>query len=83
MNDRMDNKKMNMSQLTVVIGTFKSLFQCMDVVFSKLRIIAPTEVEIKEMKVGIKVLEDIWTKLELSITPKFHILITHTIEQVI
>ena len=80
-NDR--DTKLNMSQLTVVIDTFKSLFKCMDVTFSKLRIIAPTEEEITEMKEAISTLENIWRELELSITPKFHILITHTIEQVI
>ena len=55
----------------------------MDVVFSKLRIIAPSETEINEIKVGIRVLETIWEELELSVTPKFHILVTHTVEQVI
>ena len=81
--NRNKNSKMRMSQLTVVIDTFQSLFQAMDVVFSKLRIIAPSETEINEIKVGIRVLETIWEELELSVTPKFHILVTHTVEQVI
>ena len=70
-------------KLTEVVYTFKSLFECMDVVFSKLRILAPTDDEIEEMTIAIKALESMWHELDLSVTPKMHILITHTIAQVI
>ena len=53
-------KNNNVSQLTEVIDTFESLFECMDVVFSKLRILDPTMEEINEMTVGIKGLEKLW-----------------------
>ena len=70
-------------KLTEVVYTFKSLFECMDMVFSKLRILAPTDDEIEEMTIAIKALESMWHELDLSVTPKMHILITHTIAQVI
>ena len=75
-------KNNNVSQLTEVIDTFESLFECMDVVFSKLRILDPTMEEINEMTVGIKGLETLWIELDLSMTPKMHILCNHTIKQV-
>ena len=72
----------NVCKLTKVINTSKSLFECMDVVFSKLRILDPTMEEINEMTVGIKGLETLWIELDLSMTPKMHILCNHTIKQV-
>ena len=75
-------KNNNVSQLTEVIDTFESLFECMDVMFSKLRILDPTMEEINEMTVGIKGLETLWIELDLSMTPKMHILCNHTIKQV-
>ena len=70
-------------KLTAVVSIFKSLFEWMDMVFSKLRILDPTENEIEEMKRSISALEKLWMQLDLSITPKFHILTTHIIEQII
>ena len=84
MND--DNKtthNVDLDSLTSVIVTFKKLFECMDVVFVKLQQIDPTVCEIEEMKVAIKELELLWNELELSVTPKFHILTVHTIQQVV
>ena len=52
-------------------------------VFSKLRIIDPTVCEIEEMKLAIKGLEKVWDELDLSITPKMHILVHHTVDQII
>ena len=70
-------------ELTRVITRFNSLFDCMDVVFSKLRILDPTEGEIEEIDISIKGLAEIWKELDLSVTPKMHILICHTLDQVI
>ena len=75
--------KKNVSKLTSVIHTFKLLFECMDVVFAKLRILSPIEKEIKEIKMAIQALEKLWLELDLNITPKMHILTTHTLDQVI
>ena len=44
-----DNKKyVPLSELTKVLGTFKSLFECIDLVFCKLRILDPTVEEIEK-----------------------------------
>ena len=48
-----------------------------------LRILDPSEIEMEEMKVAVKELERLWNSLDLSITPKMHILTTHTINQII
>ena len=71
------------NQIDSVLNTFKSLFDCMDVVFSKLCIIDPIEEDIEEMKMAIHGLEKVWRELDLTITPKMHILTNHTIDQVI
>ena len=73
----------NIPNLTCVLDKFKVLFGCMDLVFTKLRILNPTEQEIDETKNVISKLEELWHELDLNITPKFHILVKHTIEQVI
>ena len=72
-----------MTRLTGVVDMFKLLFEYMDVVFSKLRILDPTKLEIEEIDTAIKGLEKLWRQLDLNITPKMHILTYHTIEQVI
>ena len=71
-----------MTRLTGVVDMFKLLFEYMDVVFSKLRILDPSESEIEEIDTAIKGLEKLWRQLDLNITPKMHILTYHTIEQV-
>ena len=71
-----------MTRLTGVVDMFKLLFEYMDIVFSKLRILDPTELEIEEIDTAIKGLEKLWRQLDLNITPKMHILTYHTIEQV-
>ena len=68
--------------LTTTIDTFKSLFETMDLVFSSLRILNPSEVEMKNTAESIIVLEQLWSQLDLTITPKAHILFVHTMEQV-
>ena len=81
--ERTDGNDEKITQLTKVIDTFRSLFDCIDLVFSKLRILDPTLAEVEEIKVSIKGLELLWNELDLSITPKMHILLEHTVEQVI
>ena len=76
-------KTIPIQELTKVIMTFKSLFECMDVVFYKLRMLDPTEAEIEEIDVSIKGLASIWKELDLNVTQKMHILICHTLEQVV
>ena len=65
------------------IDKFTNLFHVMDIVFSGLRVVDPTEEEILETKKANFVLENIWRDLYLSITPKAHILFIHAIPQFI
>ena len=67
--------------LTNVIDNYTNLFHVMDIVFSSLRILDPTAIEIEETKKANFVLENIWRNLNLSITPKAHILFVHAIDQ--
>ena len=74
--------KDKISLLTWVLEDFISLFEIMDLVFSKLRILDPTAEEIESTEKGVQMLEFTWRKLQLSITPKCHILFDHTFHQV-
>ena len=68
--------------LTNTIDTFHYLLEITDVVFSHLRILSPTEEEIKETYEAIKMLENVWRDLDMYITPKAHILFSHTVQQI-
>ena len=68
--------------LTNTIDTFHYLLEITDVVFSNLRILSPSEEEIKETHEAIKMLENVWIELDMCITPKAHILFKHTVQQI-
>ena len=55
--------------------------ETMDVVFTNLRILAPSDKDIEETKKSIEVLKMLWTNLDINITPKAHILFVHTLDQ--
>ena len=76
-------KEKEIEILTSVLNDFFSLFQLLDLVFSRLRVCDPSTEEIGKTEKAIKKLETMWRKLELNITPKCHILFDHTIEQVV
>ena len=59
-----NTKKVNI--LTLVLDDFMPVFEVMDVVFSKLRILDPTPEEIESTEKGIHVLEKLWEKLDLN-----------------
>ena len=71
--ERTDGNDEKITQLTKVIDTFCSLFDYID------RILDPTLAEMEEINVSIKGLELLWNELDLSITPKMHILLEHTV----
>ena len=77
-NDKMACTK---AELTRVFPDYTNLFQVMDLSFSLLRIPAPTKDEIEEAKKTIFVLEQLWNKIEINITPKAHVMFTHAVEQ--
>ena len=62
--------------------SFANLFQALDVTFSRLRIIYPTDAECNRLESAIRVLQRIWTtEMGFSVTPKAHILFKHTVAQ--
>lgn len=64
--------------------TYLRAFEVMDLSFSLLRTINPTDEEIKHAKNAIAVLKNFWLhKLNLNVTPKAHILFEHAVEQFI
>ena len=69
-------------KLTVVLEDFYQLFETIDLIFSLLRVLAPTDQEIEAAATAIKVLEVIWEQIDMNKTPKAHILFNHTIDQV-
>ena len=70
--------------LTQTLKDFVSIFELLDVVFSRVRIIDPTQEEIEStvVRVAVKRLEEDWRKLEMNVTPKCHVLFDHTMNQV-
>ena len=67
--------------LTKILADYTNLFRVMDLSFSLLRIPAPTKDEIKEARKAVFVLEHMWNKVEINITPKAHVMFTHAVEQ--
>ena len=63
------------------LNSYSKLFECLDVVFAYLRILDPLEEELTISKKAIDNLRQLWTSLDLSVTPKAHILFTHVCEQ--
>ena len=84
--DRMNNKQGttddDRDKITLILNKFRNLFEVVDLVFYRLRILDPTPEEIENVKKAISVLEYLWNDIELKEGPKLHILFDHTIEQV-
>ena len=68
--------------ITLVFNKFRDLFEVVDLVFYRLRILDPTEEEIENTRKAISVLQVLWEDVDLNKGPKLHILFDHTIEQV-
>ena len=82
---RQNNKENKMActsdELTQIVADYTNLFRVMDLSFSLLRIPAPTKDEIEEARKAVFVLEHLWNKMEINITPKAHVMFTHAVEQ--
>ena len=76
-------KPSDIPKLTLVVQKFKMLLDTIDVVFLKLCQIYPSPDEIKQTRTLVRKAEDLWNDLDLNVTPKFHILITPTIDQMV
>ena len=64
----------------VKLDQFCSIFKTLDVVFLLLRIVDPTNDKMSKMERMIKELEVQWKQLQLEETPKYHILVRHTMK---
>lgn len=69
-------------ELDKILDKFLGLFQALDLVFSLLQILDPNQKEIENIEMMINQLDIQWKELQLKETPKLHILVTHTVEQV-
>ena len=63
------------------MNTYRDLFRVMDLLFSLLRVPAPTKHDIKNAKRAVAKLEQLWRTLRMSETPKAHIIFKHTVQQ--
>lgn len=70
-------------KLTLVVQKFKRLLDTIDLVFLKARQIYLSPEEIEQAKMLVRKAEELWNDLDLNVTPKFHILIAHTIDQMV
>ena len=75
-----DNNDKDVEILTTPLDGIISLFEIIDLVFSTLRILDLSPVEIEVAEKGILKLEEMWRKLDSSITSKCHMLFKHTIK---
>ena len=73
---------MEKSHIDRTFGLFRDLFEVVDVVFYRLRMLDPTDDEIKQTKKAISVMKSLWDEIDLKQGPKLHILFDHTIIQV-
>jgi hypothetical protein len=64
-------------EMNHIIQSHHDLFRSQDTVYSHLRLINPTEQEMIETWECILVMEKLWWKMELSETPKAHLIFTH------
>ena len=55
----------------------RKLFKAQDAVYANLRLINPTTEEKKETRERISIMKVLWLEMELSITPKAHLIFDH------
>ena len=65
-------------ELDSKLESYADLFQALDVTFSRLRTIYPTDDECDGLDLALRVLKRIWTTMAFSVTPKAHILFEHS-----
>ena len=64
-------------EVLAVLDDHELLFMLQDRVYSCLRLIDPTEEEMSETREAIKMMEIKWKEMELSETPKAHLIFKH------
>ena len=53
------------------------MFQAQDAVYAHLRLIDPTSTQMKETRAHIEIMEVLWARMDLSVTPKAHLIFVH------
>ena len=61
-----------------IIDLHQKLFKAHDAVYAHLRLINPTSVDKRETRDRITVMRKLWCEMDLSITPKAHLIFEHT-----
>ena len=74
--------KEDIEYITLVLNKFRDLFEVVDLVFYRLRILDPTDEEIAKTTIAISVMNTLWKEMDLNKGPKLHILFDHAIEQI-
>ena len=78
---RTHNVPCTLMELDSKLESYADLFQALDVTFSRLRTIYPTDDECDGLDLALRVLKRIWTTMAFSVTPKDHILFEHSSRQ--
>ena len=73
---REDDEETN--RIVATLEEHRRLFILQHSVYSKLRIVAPTEVEMKDTRNCVKEMERQWRKMAISVTPKAHLIFVHS-----
>ena len=74
--------KEDIEYITLVLNKFRDLFEVVDLVFYRLRILDLTDEEITKTTIAISVMNTLWKEMDLNKGPKLHILFDHAIEQI-
>ena len=64
-------------EIDIIINEHIELFQAQDAVYAHLRLIDPTAMEMEQTRHRISVMQILWCKMGLSITPKAHLIFVH------
>ena len=63
--------------IDIIIDDHIRLFQAQDDVYVHLHLIDPTPTEMEETRDHITIMEELWCRMELSVTPKAHMIFVH------
>ena len=83
LNSRNESEVQNCTheEMEKTLESFSNIFEALDCVFSSLRIVDPTDGELQQTEKAVRILETMWRKMGLNITPKAHIAFNHICEQ--
>ena len=76
-NDNLPLRPPSMQSIQQKLDLHDKLFKAQDAVYAHLRLIKPTSVEIIETRRRIRVMKRLWHEMNLSETPKAHLIFEH------